>query len=72
VAETILGIPTERAGEATMVELLGCVVKLQWLNPGKVWVKLRWMEPIRHKWGLLVGYNAHTDGETSVVTLQAR
>jgi hypothetical protein len=29
-------------------------------------------EPIRHKWGLLRGCDAHTGGETSVGTLQAR
>jgi hypothetical protein len=29
-------------------------------------------EPIRHKWGLLGGCNAHTGSETSVDMLQAR
>jgi hypothetical protein len=29
-------------------------------------------EPIRHKMGLLGGCGAHTSGETSVGTLQAR
>jgi hypothetical protein len=29
-------------------------------------------EPIRHKRGLLCGCDAHTGGETSVGTLQAR
>jgi hypothetical protein len=29
-------------------------------------------EPIRHKRGLLVGWDAHAGGETSVGTLQAR
>jgi hypothetical protein len=37
-----------------------------------VWVKLHWLEPIRHKRGLLGGCDAHTGGETSVGTLQAR
>jgi hypothetical protein len=55
-----------------MVELLGCSVKLQWLNRGIVWVQLRWLEPIRHKRGLLGGCDAHTGGEISVGTLQAR
>jgi hypothetical protein len=29
-------------------------------------------EPVWHKWGLLGGCDAHTDGETSVGTLQVR
>jgi hypothetical protein len=45
-------------------------VKLQWLNCGKVWVKLRWLKPIRHKNGLLGGCDSHTDGETSVCTFK--
>jgi hypothetical protein len=32
-----------------------------------VWVKLRWLEPIRHKRGLLGGCDAHTGSDTSVV-----
>jgi hypothetical protein len=36
-----------------------------------VWVKLRWLEPTRHKRGLLSGCDAHAGGETSVGTLQA-
>jgi hypothetical protein len=36
-----------------MAESLGCSVKLRWLNHGMVWVQLRWLEPIRHKRGLL-------------------
>jgi hypothetical protein len=31
-----------------------------------VWVKLRWLEPTRHKRGLLGGCDAHAGGETSV------
>jgi hypothetical protein len=46
--------------EATMVE------------PWDVWVQLRWLEPIRHKRGLLGGCDAHTGGETSVGMLHAR
>jgi hypothetical protein len=42
-------------GEAEMEELLGCVGKLRWPNHGKVWVKLRWLKPIRHKRGFLWG-----------------
>jgi hypothetical protein len=37
-----------------------------------VWVKLRWLEPTRHKRELLGGCDAHTGGETSVGMLQAR
>jgi hypothetical protein len=55
-----------------MVEPLGCSVKLWWLNRGIVWVQLRWLEPIRHKRGLLGECGAHTGGETSVGMLQAR
>jgi hypothetical protein len=55
-----------------MAELLGCSVKLRWLNRGMVWVELRWLEPTRHKRGLLGGCDAHTAGETSVGMLQAR
>jgi hypothetical protein len=32
-----------------------------------VWAKLRWLEPTRHKRGLLGGCDAHTGGETSWV-----
>jgi hypothetical protein len=37
-----------------------------------VWVKLRCLEPIRHKRGLLGGCDAHIGGETSVGMLQDR
>jgi hypothetical protein len=37
-----------------------------------VWVKLRWLEPVRHKRGILSGCDAHAGGETSVGTLHAR
>jgi hypothetical protein len=43
-----------------MVEPLGFLVKLGWLNRGIVWVPLRRLEPIRHKRGLLGGCDAHT------------
>jgi hypothetical protein len=55
-----------------MAEPLGCFVKLRWLNHGIVCVQLRWLEPIRHKRGLLGGCDAHTRGETLVDMLQAR
>jgi hypothetical protein len=48
---------------------MGCSVKLGWLNCGIVWVQLGWLEPIRHKRGLLGGCDAHTSGETPVVRL---
>jgi hypothetical protein len=47
-------------GEAAMVE------------PGDGVGKAAMAEPIRHKRGLLGGCDAHTGGETSVGTLQAR
>jgi hypothetical protein len=52
-----------------MAEPLGCSVKLRWLNRGIVWVKLRRLELVRHKTGLLGGCDAHTGGESSVGTL---
>jgi hypothetical protein len=47
-------------GEAAMAE------------PGDGVGKAVMAEPIRHKRGLLGGCDAHTGGETSVGTLQAR
>jgi hypothetical protein len=55
-----------------MAEPLGFLVKLRWLNRGMVWLQLQPLEPRRHKRGLLGGCDAHTGGETSVGTLQAR
>jgi hypothetical protein len=55
-----------------MAEPLGCSLKLQLLNRGMVSVQLRWLEPIRHKRGLLGGCDAHIGSETSVGMLQAR
>jgi hypothetical protein len=49
-----------------MAEPLGYLVKLRWLNRGTTWVQQQWLEPIRHKRGLLGGCDAHTGGETSV------
>jgi hypothetical protein len=43
-------------------------VKLRWQNRGMVRVKLRWLEPRRHKRGLLSGCDARAGGETSVGT----
>jgi hypothetical protein len=67
VVESSLGIPTGCArnlrwqtagifGEAIMVE--------PWDGVGK----LRWLEPTRHKRGLLGGCDAHAGGETKVGT----
>jgi hypothetical protein len=50
---------------------LECSVMLRWLNRGMVWERLQW-HTIWHKRGLLGGCDAHTGGETSVGTLQAR
>jgi hypothetical protein len=72
VIEFSLGILNRLCGEAVMAELLGCSVKLRWLNRRMVWVQLGWLEPIRHKRGLLGGCDAHTCGETSMGMLQAR
>jgi hypothetical protein len=47
-------------------------VVLHHLPPVPDHEQLRWLGPIRHKWGLLGGCDAHTGGETSVDTLQAR
>jgi hypothetical protein len=58
--------------ESSLAVPTGCAGKLRWWNRGMVRVKLRWLEPIRHKRGLLGGFDAHAGGETSVGTLQAR
>jgi hypothetical protein len=71
VVESSLGVPT------------GCVGKLRWqtarmfgetamTEPSDGVGEAAMAEPIRHKWGLLRGCDAHTGGETSVGTLQAR
>jgi hypothetical protein len=71
VVESSLGIPT------------GCVGKLRWQTAGMFGDaamaepldgvgEVAMAEPIWHKRGLLGGCNAHTRGETSVGTLQAR
>jgi hypothetical protein len=71
VVESSLGVPT------------GCAGKLRWQTAGmfgeavmaELWdgvLKLRWLEPTRHKRGLLGGCDAHAGSETSVGTLQAR
>jgi hypothetical protein len=71
VVESSLRIPT------------GCAGKLRWQIVGmfgdaamaKPWDgvgEATMAEPIRHKRGLLGGCDAHTGGETSVGTLQAR
>jgi hypothetical protein len=71
VVESSLGIPT------------GCAGKLRWQTAGMfndaTMAEPRhgvgesaMAEPLRHKRGLLGGCDAHTGGETSVSTLQAR
>jgi hypothetical protein len=71
VVESSLGIST------------GCAGKLRWQTTGMfsdvAMAELldgvgeaAMAEPIRHKRGLLGGCDAHTDGETSMGTLQAR
>jgi hypothetical protein len=71
VVESSLGVPT------------GCAGKLRWPTTGmfddatmaEPWDGMgeaAMAKPIRHKRGLLGGCDAHTGGETSVGTLQAR
>jgi hypothetical protein len=71
VVESSLGVPT------------GCAGKLRWHTAGmfgdaamaEPWDgvgEAAMAEPIWHKRGLLGGCDAHTGGETSVGTLQAR
>jgi hypothetical protein len=71
VVESSLGVPT------------GCAGKLRWQTAGmfgdaamaEPWDGMgeaAMAKPIRHKRGLLSGCDAHTGGETSVGTLQAR
>jgi hypothetical protein len=71
VVESGLGVP------------IGCAEKLRWPTTGmfdddtmaKPWDGMgeaAMAKPIRHKRGLLGGCDAHTGGETSVGTLQAR
>jgi hypothetical protein len=71
VVESNLSVPT------------GCAGKLRWQTTGMFGEaamaelgngvgKAAMAEPIRHKRGLLGGYDAHTSSETSVGTLQAR
>jgi hypothetical protein len=71
VVESSLGIPT------------GCAGKLRWQTArmfGEAATTEPWdgvgdvamAKPIRHKRGLLGGFDAHAGSETSVGTLQAR
>jgi hypothetical protein len=71
MVESSLGVPT------------GCAGKLRWQTAGifsdalmaEPWDgvgEATMAEPIRHKRGLLGGCDAHTSGETSVGTLEAR
>jgi hypothetical protein len=59
VVQSSLGVPT------------GCVGKLLWQTIG-MFGDAAMAEPIWHKRELLGGCDAHTSGETSVGTLQAR
>jgi hypothetical protein len=71
VVESSLGVP------------IGCAGKLRWQTAGmfrEVAIAEPWdgvgeaamAKPTRHKRGLLGGCDAHTGGESSVGTLQAR
>jgi hypothetical protein len=69
--------------EASLVVPISCAGKLRWQTVGifsEATMAESWdgvgeatmAEPIRHKRVLLVGCDAHTGGETSMGTLQAR
>jgi hypothetical protein len=69
-----LDLGTVMLHHITYVILVTVMVMLILLvrNRGMVWVKLRWLEPTRHKRVLLGGCDAPAGGETSVGTLQSR
>jgi hypothetical protein len=67
VVESSLDVPTGCAGKLRW-QTAGMFGEAAMRNCGMVWVKLRWLEPTRHKRGLLGGCDAHAGGETSVGT----
>jgi hypothetical protein len=71
VVESSLGVPTSCTGKLrwqTTGMFGDAVMAEQWDGVGEATMA----KPIRHKRGLLGGCDAHTSGETSVGTLQAR
>jgi hypothetical protein len=71
VVESNLGVPTGCAGKLRW-QTVGMFREVVMDEPGDGVGKAMMAEPIRHKRGLLGGCDAHTGGETSVGTLQAR
>jgi hypothetical protein len=71
VVESSLGVPTGCAGKLRW-QAAGMFGEAAMAEPWDGWVKLRWLEPTRHKRGLLGGCDAHAGSETSVGTLQVR
>jgi hypothetical protein len=71
VVESSLGIPTDCAGKLRW-QTARIFSEAAMAKPWEGWVKLRWLEPTRHKRGLLGGCDAHAGSETLVGTLQAR
>jgi hypothetical protein len=71
VVESSLGVPTGYAGKLRWqtARMFG---EAEMAEPWDGVGKLRWLEPTRHKRGLLGGCDAHAGSETSVGTLQAR
>jgi hypothetical protein len=71
VVESSLGVPTDCAGKLRW-QTAEMFCEAAMAEPGDGVGKAAMAEPIRHKRGLLGGCDAHTGGETSVGTLQAR
>jgi hypothetical protein len=71
VVESSLGIPTRCAGKLRW-QTAGMFGEAAMAEPWDGVGEAAMAEPIRHKRGLLGGCDAHTGGETSVGTLQAR
>jgi hypothetical protein len=70
VVESSLGVPTGCAGKLRW-QTIGMFGEAAIAEPWDGWVKLGWLEPTKHKRGLLGGCDAHAGSETSVGTLQA-
>jgi hypothetical protein len=71
VVESSVGVPTGCAGKLRW-QTTGMFGEAAMAEPGDGVGKAAMAEPIRHNRGLLGGCDAHTSGETSMGTLQAR
>jgi hypothetical protein len=71
VVESSLGVPTDCAGKLRW-QTTGMFGDTAMAEPWDGVGEAAMAELIRHKRGLLGGCDAHTGGETSVGTLQAR